>query len=207
VADEAISVAIRGSSVQDSATSRAHHRGRGQSLVEFALVLPVLLALTGISIDASRVYFQWVDLESATRDAAQYISSDPGLIASGGSYLTGGGYFDPNDTTNWCGATWTTCTAAPSADAKSLIDAATQRTFTVSSAQTDADCSTSPRVWAVMQAPDATASNGGNPTYPVVTVRVTACLAFRTLFQYPLVSDGGTWILRTDRTFTVIVGR
>ena len=63
---------------------------RGQSLVEFAIVLPVLLALTGITIDASRVYFQWLDLESATRDAAQSVVSDPGLIASGGTYLTGG---------------------------------------------------------------------------------------------------------------------
>src|SRR5688572_26231067 len=50
-------------------------RERGQSLVEFAIVLPVLFALVGVVIDASRVYLAWSSLESATRDAAQYLAT------------------------------------------------------------------------------------------------------------------------------------
>jgi Flp pilus assembly protein TadG len=45
---------------------------RGQSLVEFALILPVLLTLFGAAVDASRVYGAWIALESATRNAAEY---------------------------------------------------------------------------------------------------------------------------------------
>ena len=50
-------------------------RERGQSLVEFSIVLPVLLAIVGVVIDASRVYLAWSSLESATRDAAQYLAT------------------------------------------------------------------------------------------------------------------------------------
>jgi Flp pilus assembly protein TadG len=182
-------------------------QGTGQSLVEFALVLPILLAITGVVIDASRVYFQWVNLEAATRDAAQYIASDPGLIATGGTYLTGGGYYDPNDSTNYCGASWTTCTVAPSTDAKTTVDTETGRSFTKSATQTDAGCDSGPKVWAVLQPPDTTAANGGSTTYPVATVKVTACVPFRTLFSYPIIASSGTWYLRTERTFSTIVGR
>jgi len=49
---------------------------RGQSLVEFALILPVLLTLTGAAIDTARVYSGWVNLESATRDAAEQVATD-----------------------------------------------------------------------------------------------------------------------------------
>ena len=181
--------------------------GQGQSFVEFALILPILLALTGMAIDASRVYFQWLDLESATRDAAQYIASDPGLVASGGTYLTGGGYYDPNDTTNYCGASWTTCTARPSTDAKTILDTATQRSFTKSATQTDVACATGPRVWAVLQAPDTSTANGGSASYPVAVVKVTACVPFTTMFSYPFISSNGTWFVRTERTFSTIVGR
>ena len=41
---------------------------------EFALLLPVLLALVGVTVDFARVYQAWTDLESATRDAAQYLT-------------------------------------------------------------------------------------------------------------------------------------
>jgi Flp pilus assembly protein TadG len=54
-------------------SSRAN--GRGQSLVEFALILPILLTLTGAAIDVARVYAGWVTLESATRDAAEQVAT------------------------------------------------------------------------------------------------------------------------------------
>ena len=49
---------------------------RGQSVVEFALILPILLTLVGAAVDVSRVYGVWVALEGATRDAAEQVATD-----------------------------------------------------------------------------------------------------------------------------------
>jgi PKD repeat protein len=49
---------------------RGRHRTRGQSLVEFALVVPILLLLTLIAIDFGRVYLGWINLQQMTRVAA-----------------------------------------------------------------------------------------------------------------------------------------
>jgi len=51
---------------------RAPSRPRGQSLVEFALILPLLLTLLGVGADMARIYQSWITLEAATRDAAEY---------------------------------------------------------------------------------------------------------------------------------------
>jgi Flp pilus assembly protein TadG len=47
---------------------------RGQSLVEFALILPVLLILMLGTIDFGRVYFAYVSVTNAARNGAQYAS-------------------------------------------------------------------------------------------------------------------------------------
>jgi len=57
------------------ATSR-HRRSRGQGLVEFALVLPVLLLLLLVSIDFGRVYLGWVNLQNMTRIAANFAANN-----------------------------------------------------------------------------------------------------------------------------------
>ena len=49
---------------------RRHKRTRGQSVVEFALVIPVLLLLTLTAIDFGRVFLGWVNLQQMTRIAA-----------------------------------------------------------------------------------------------------------------------------------------
>lgn len=55
------------------------HRGsdnrRGQAMVEFALVLPLLALLLVMAIDFGRVYFGWVALQNATRIAADFASA------------------------------------------------------------------------------------------------------------------------------------
>src|SRR5262249_16681416 len=56
-------------------TSRRHGRSRGQSVAEFALLLPVMLAFLGLTIDFARVFQAWITLESATRDAAEYAAT------------------------------------------------------------------------------------------------------------------------------------
>ena len=48
----------------------------GQSLAEFAIVLPILLAVFGAALDYSRFNEQRVKLESATRDAAEWAATD-----------------------------------------------------------------------------------------------------------------------------------
>jgi hypothetical protein len=59
----------------------------GQSLVEFALVIPILLVLFIAIADFGRVFVAGVALEAATRDAAeaaanQYLAAPPGPLES-----------------------------------------------------------------------------------------------------------------------------
>ena len=53
---------------------------RGQALVEFALVLPVLALLLVVAIDFGRVFFGWVSLTNAARVAANYAGYTPDLM-------------------------------------------------------------------------------------------------------------------------------
>lgn len=48
---------------------------RGQALVEFALVLPILLLLLVFAIDFGRVFFGWVGIQNAARIGANYAAS------------------------------------------------------------------------------------------------------------------------------------
>jgi len=175
---------------------RRGRHARGQSLAEFALIAPVMLGLLGVGVDFARLFFAWVDLEAATRDAAQYVASDPAYLSNGS------GYYDPNDSTNYCASY--PCTAAPSTDAKTVLDAATGKSFTKSSSQTDC---TTPKVWAILASPDTTVANGGTTANPVASVHITACFPFRTFVSYPIITTNGTWTVRADRTMSTIVGR
>jgi PKD repeat protein len=61
-----------------------HHRRRGQSLVEFAIVLPILLFLTVIALDFGRVYLGWINLQSMSRIAANLAANNPTAWQAGG---------------------------------------------------------------------------------------------------------------------------
>lgn len=52
----------------------ARARSRGQSLVELAITLPVLLLIALIAIDFGRVYLGWINVQQMTRVAAGYAS-------------------------------------------------------------------------------------------------------------------------------------
>ena len=52
-------------------------RSRGQSLVEFALTLPLMLLLLLIAFDFGRIYLGWINLQNMTRIAANYAANNP----------------------------------------------------------------------------------------------------------------------------------
>ena len=60
-------------------------RSRGQSLVEFALVLPILLLLVLAAVDFGRVYLGYVNLQSLARIAANYAANNPTIDWTDGS--------------------------------------------------------------------------------------------------------------------------
>jgi PKD repeat protein/Flp pilus assembly protein TadG len=53
------------------------HRTRGQSLVEFALTLPVILLLTLVALDFGRVYLGYINVQNMARIAANYAANNP----------------------------------------------------------------------------------------------------------------------------------
>jgi Flp pilus assembly protein TadG len=57
-------------------------RSRGQSLTEFALLLPVMLALVGAMLDVARAYQASIALNAATRDAAEYTATNSDSAAN-----------------------------------------------------------------------------------------------------------------------------
>jgi Flp pilus assembly protein TadG len=51
-------------------------RSRGQSLVEFAMIVPVMLAFLAGALDMARVFNTWITLQAATRDAAEFVATN-----------------------------------------------------------------------------------------------------------------------------------
>lgn len=54
--------------------SRQSHR-RGQAVVEMAIILPLLVLLLVMALDAGRLFFGWVALQNASRIGADYAAS------------------------------------------------------------------------------------------------------------------------------------
>jgi PKD repeat protein len=61
-------------------------RTRGQGLVEFALVLPVLMIVLLITLDFARLFMSYITLTNVTRVAANYGSTAPGMFGGPGPY-------------------------------------------------------------------------------------------------------------------------
>jgi Flp pilus assembly protein TadG len=62
---------------------RADRRSRGQSLVEMALVLPVLLVLLAAALDLGRVFYSTITLNNAAREGAMAAADAPGSYQAG----------------------------------------------------------------------------------------------------------------------------
>jgi PKD repeat protein len=56
----------------------------GQSLVEFAIVVPVLLSVLLMAVDFGRVYLGWVDLTNVARIGANFAAANPDAWDGGG---------------------------------------------------------------------------------------------------------------------------
>jgi Flp pilus assembly protein TadG len=161
-----------------SAAVRRHiaTRSRGQSLVEFALILPILLTLTGVAIDVARVYGAWVTLEGATRDAAEQVAND---------------------------ATVTTSSAAATR-AKAILCGELASTAGFAAPPGNPSACTSPGSTVTWGSSTAAP---GSARSPLVTVTVASSLPFRTLFAYPLFTQGGAWTLSSTQTYSILQGR
>lgn len=160
-------------------------RSRGQSLAEFAIILPVMLALVGVTIDVARLYQAWTNLESATRDAAQYLATS---------------------NTDPLAADHTTQGLDSDSKAQFILQTATGTTFSRSLTQGTIGSCTQPRL-TTTYSESTSSAQGGSTAFPVGTAKVTTCLPFQTLFAYPFVTVDGSWILRAEREVKTIVGR
>ncbi len=58
---------------------------RGQAMVEFALILPVLMLVLLMVVDAGRLFFGWVNLQNTARIAANYAANYPTASWGAGS--------------------------------------------------------------------------------------------------------------------------
>ncbi len=65
----------------------ARSRSRGQSVAEFALIVPVVLLIVLVGLDFGRLFYSWVTVTNAARVAANYASLHPtGDFSSGSTY-------------------------------------------------------------------------------------------------------------------------
>ena len=62
---------------------RRRHRSRGQSLVEFAIILPIMLVFLAGVIDLGRVFYATVTLNNAAREGVFQAASDPSSFQNG----------------------------------------------------------------------------------------------------------------------------
>lgn len=66
-----------GAAAASDASASARHRSRGQSMVEFALVLPIMLFLMAIAVDFGRLFYAYVAVQNAAKEGALYGSRYP----------------------------------------------------------------------------------------------------------------------------------
>jgi hypothetical protein len=62
---------------------------RGQALVEFALIVPVMLLMLVIAIDFGRLFFSYIEVSNAAREGANYAAAHAADATTGTTYTTG----------------------------------------------------------------------------------------------------------------------
>lgn len=153
---------------------------RGQSLVELAIVLPLLLVIVGITVDFARVYQAAIALNSATRNASEYVAT-----------------FCPDNA-----ALGQSCLPDAEGVARTMICA---ETAGMPGSSGNGLACTSPVVQIVALTNDASAP-GGTAANPVSSATVHSSLEFRMLFNYPLLTRNGAWTIAATESFSIVQG-
>ena len=60
----------------DGVSPSGRRRRAGQALTEFVIILPLLFAIVGVTLDFARVYQAWMRLQAVTRDTAELLATD-----------------------------------------------------------------------------------------------------------------------------------
>lgn len=68
-----------------SILDRLRPRSRGQSMVEFALLLPALMLLLVVAVDFGRLFASYVAVNNAAREGAVYAAAHPTFVTSSDS--------------------------------------------------------------------------------------------------------------------------
>jgi len=159
-------------------SDKGNRARRGQALAEFALILPILLALVGAGVDFARGYAAQMTLQTAARNAAEAAAYD----------------------------TTVTTAALATTKARAVVCTEAQRLpGFVAGAGGDVATCTQPSV-SVTWTSSTDAAVGANQRYPLVTVTVTTSLAFDTTIPWPLLPDGA-WTLGATESFSIMQGR
>lgn len=144
-----------------SRVNDARHRSRrGQALVEFAILLPILAGLAGGVIDFARVYQASMTLQSATRSAAE------------------------------SAATTSSTSGDAQVEAQRVVCTEAQRLpgFVPGSGGSVPTC-TAPDV-TVTEFDYSTSGSGFSSSYPLVSASVHSELDFSLLVPWPFIEDG-----------------
>lgn len=98
----------KGMSDRDNYAAPKHAHQRGQSLIEFALLLPLLMMIMAAAIDLARVFDTYVSITNASREGARYGASFPddadGIRDQVRRELTDSGIPEPDNITPTCSA-------------------------------------------------------------------------------------------------------
>ena len=158
-------------------TARRWRSARGQSLVEMALILPFLLAFAGGATDLARVYQAQLTLESAVRNAAEYVATTS--VDSGAAAL----------------------------DAQRIVclEASKVPGFVAGSGPKPLETCSAPAVTVPTFAISTTAT-GATAKNPIGTAKVSATLTFSMLFAYPFLPSH-SWTLSADASYSVVRNR
>lgn len=89
---------------------RSNEKGRGQSLTEMALMLPILMMLLAGVLDLGRAYFTFLALRDAAAEGAAYGSLDPTNTAEIDARVRGE---SPSGFVEWSGVTVNTTYSGP----------------------------------------------------------------------------------------------
>jgi Flp pilus assembly protein TadG len=160
--------------------ARHHSKSKGQSLAEFALILPVFLTIFGATLDFARLYQAWIALQAATRVATEYVAANDATIASAQQDAR---RFICSQTVGVPG--FKHGTGAP----PSNVNQCNQPGVTVTAFSR------------------STSAAGASSSNPIGAATVQATLPFQMFFNYPLLTDNGTWTLTATESYRVVQGR